>query len=519
MRVVTYARVSTAQQAESGSSLEEQRLALYAACVAHGWEHVEHIEDAGLSGSLLDRPGVERLERLATAKAMDLVLCAKVDRLARKAWIAEHLIDRLAKHGVAVEFTEQSFDASPVGDLTRGLIGHIAQFERALIRGRTMKGKRDKAQSGRWPAGLQMMGYRVVQRWQEQADPQYAGRSGEIETNPETAPLIAELFRRYDAGESAHGAARWLRESGARGPKGGGWTATTIRRLLRCEAYALGKLAFGRQEWRLQDERGKTGGRSFRIQDRAEPEWEWVPCPVLVERGVWERVQTRLNSTAEAQKGRPTSVYPLRGCIYCAKCKTEKGQPRLLYGYRGNSNPTRPGYHKLRYRCISCLRSLDSDRVVKLVWAELDRKLRPELFLAAARTEYAQQQLQTGDVSAEVERLRAELQRVEVKQERLLDLSEDYTAEMLRAQSRKLRQEREALTADLRALEARAAPVVALADLEAQALRLYASFAALAEAARTDPEVQGALFRRIVRVTAYTQGQVAIRLALGDLAA
>lgn len=515
MRVVTYARVSTAQQAEAGSSLEEQRLALVAACVARGWEHVEHIEDAGISGSLLDRPGVERLTLLASTRAMDLVLCAKVDRLARKAWIAEHLIDRLAKHGVAVEFTEQSFDAGPVGDLTRGLIAHIAQFERALIRGRTMKGKREKAQSGRWPAGLQMMGYRVIQRWQEQADPQYAGRSGEIEADPDTAPVITELFRRYDAGESAYGAARWLRESGLRGPKGGTWSTSTVRRLLACEAYATGRLAYGRQEWRLQDERGKGGGRSFRVQDRAEPEWEWVACPVLVERAVWERVQTRLQSAAEASKGRPTSVYPLRGCIYCAKCKTETGQPRLLYGYRGNSNPTRPGYHKLRYRCINCLRSLDSDRVRRLVWADIDEKLKPELFLAGARAAYAQQQLQTGDVRAEVERLRAEVQRVETKQERLLDLSEDYTAEMLRAQSRKLRTERETLAADLRALEARAVPVVALADLEAQALNLHSSFAALAELARDDPEAEGVLFRRIVRVTAYTWGKVGIRLSFG----
>jgi DNA invertase Pin-like site-specific DNA recombinase len=62
-RVVTYRRVSTVEQAESGYSLAQQREALREHCARDGHEIVAEFEDAGHSGTTL-----ARFERLKTAE-------------------------------------------------------------------------------------------------------------------------------------------------------------------------------------------------------------------------------------------------------------------------------------------------------------------------------------------------------------------------------------------------------------------------------------------------------------------
>jgi DNA invertase Pin-like site-specific DNA recombinase len=52
IRVVAYIRVSTEQQAESGSSLEQQRARLEVYCQAFGYQLVAVETDAGLSEKL-----------------------------------------------------------------------------------------------------------------------------------------------------------------------------------------------------------------------------------------------------------------------------------------------------------------------------------------------------------------------------------------------------------------------------------------------------------------------------------
>ncbi|MCX6341674.1 MAG: recombinase family protein, partial [Fimbriimonadales bacterium] len=49
-RVIGYMRVSTSDQVESGLSLESQRQKLEHECARRGWELLEIIEDAGVSG-------------------------------------------------------------------------------------------------------------------------------------------------------------------------------------------------------------------------------------------------------------------------------------------------------------------------------------------------------------------------------------------------------------------------------------------------------------------------------------
>ena len=60
MKATAYIRVSTAQQAEEGVSLEAQQARIAAYCMANGLELVNTFTDAGLSGKRADnRPGLQ----------------------------------------------------------------------------------------------------------------------------------------------------------------------------------------------------------------------------------------------------------------------------------------------------------------------------------------------------------------------------------------------------------------------------------------------------------------------------
>ena len=62
MKVALYARVSTEQQIENYSiPLQKERIKAF--CLSKGWDDVTEYIDAGYSGSHLNRPALEQLQK------------------------------------------------------------------------------------------------------------------------------------------------------------------------------------------------------------------------------------------------------------------------------------------------------------------------------------------------------------------------------------------------------------------------------------------------------------------------
>ena len=83
MRAVGYVRVSTEDQATHGVSLDAQEEKIRAYCVAKDWELVRLIRDEGQSAKNLNRPGMQELLCGCRARAWDVVVVLKLDRLTR----------------------------------------------------------------------------------------------------------------------------------------------------------------------------------------------------------------------------------------------------------------------------------------------------------------------------------------------------------------------------------------------------------------------------------------------------
>jgi len=124
---IGYARVSTEDQ-----KLHLQRDALSAA----GCEKTFEEKVSGTSARLPLRD-----ELLEYARAGDVVVVWKLDRLGRSLRDLVEIVRRLEKHGVELRSLHEAIDTtSAAGKLTFHIFAALAEFEAALVRERTCAG-------------------------------------------------------------------------------------------------------------------------------------------------------------------------------------------------------------------------------------------------------------------------------------------------------------------------------------------------------------------------------------------
>lgn len=139
LRVLGYVRVSTEEQADSGAGLDAQRAAVVAEAERRGWELVDVVEDAGISGKRLDRrPALVEALRSLSAGEADVLLVAKLDRLTRSLVDAAGLIAQSIREGWRLVALDLGLDlTTPQGEMVAHVMASFAQFERRLIGQRT----------------------------------------------------------------------------------------------------------------------------------------------------------------------------------------------------------------------------------------------------------------------------------------------------------------------------------------------------------------------------------------------
>lgn len=137
-RVATYSRVSTAHHGQN-PDVQVQELRRY--CLAREWEITHEIVDHGFSGGSDARPGLKRLLGLVQSRQVDAVVVVKLDRLFRS---LKHLVitlEEVQALGVVFVATKDNVDyTTPAGRLLVQVLGSLAEFEKSLLRERTLMG-------------------------------------------------------------------------------------------------------------------------------------------------------------------------------------------------------------------------------------------------------------------------------------------------------------------------------------------------------------------------------------------
>jgi len=160
MKRIGYARVSTTDQ-----SLNLQRDALRAAGVDAG-----NVFTDTASGSTTSRPGLaECLDYLGRG---DLLVVWKLDRLGRSTRHLIETVECLRDRGVGFMSLSEGMDTTTSGgQLVFTIMAALAQFERDLIRERTVAGlqaARERGRVGGRPRALSEAGMRVARQMRDE---------------------------------------------------------------------------------------------------------------------------------------------------------------------------------------------------------------------------------------------------------------------------------------------------------------------------------------------------------------
>lgn len=162
-RIFGYVRVSTAEQAIAGLSLETQQQQITGYCMIKGWAVAEFFVEAGVSGSvpLADRPEGQRL--LTTLQPGDTVITAKLDRAFRSAADALGTLEQLKEDKIGLHMIDLGGDVTGNGNLVFTILAAVAENERNRIRERVRDAKRHRVAQQLFNGGKRPFGSDIIE--------------------------------------------------------------------------------------------------------------------------------------------------------------------------------------------------------------------------------------------------------------------------------------------------------------------------------------------------------------------
>jgi len=458
-----YARVSSDRQKET-HTIESQLMALTEYAETH--DYLVPAEwcflDDGYTGAIWERPGLEALRDLAATGQIEAALVYCPDRLARKYAYQVLLIEELARCGVEAVFLKAPSTSTPEDQLLVQFQGMIAEYERAQIAERSRRGKRHRAKQGSINVlGGAPYGYRYVRK-SDSAGARYEVIEAE-------AAVVRLVYDAYTVqGLSIGAIARLLNERQIpTRTRTARWERSTVWGMLRNPAYQ-GRACFGKTETRPRQRitrrtRQRPGPVSPNSAEHERPRQEWIEIavPALVSEATFARAQEQLEQNRRHSLRRTIVPTLLQGMLVCECC-----------GYTLYRTATRTTLHKIYYyRCLGSdawrhlpgpvcdNRPVRQDHLDAVVWKELLRLLEDPSLMEEElnRRREAARKCDRGRQREEL--LREEHVKLGKNMDRLLTAYQEglVSLDQLRSRMPELRQQQQAMQAEIQTLETAAA--------------------------------------------------------------
>lgn len=229
-RAVGYVRVSTDRQADAGFGLDVQTDAIRAWAADEGVTVRHWTRDEGRSGAdeAIARPGLAEALGLVHVGRAELLVVARLDRLARRLVLQEQLRAEVIRAGGSLRSTVPVEDlhlredpSDPTGRLVRHILGAIAEYERDVVRLRMEAGKAAKRAAGGYVGGAPPFGWQAI--------------GGQLVPHAAEQETLRRMRRLQRAGHSYRSIAVELNRAGL-GAKRGRWHPLTVAQVLRHSA-------------------------------------------------------------------------------------------------------------------------------------------------------------------------------------------------------------------------------------------------------------------------------------------
>src|SRR6516164_3582289 len=352
-KAALYARVSTDAQQKEGT-IDSQLVELKRQIAVAGQVLAAEYIDDGYTGTLLDRPALNRMRADLKSDRFDRIYFLAADRIAREVEYQRIIVGELLKHGKQITINGKDYEQNPENKLTLTMLGAFAEFERAKIIERTTRGRLHRLRMGEMSSnGHRIFGYHYVKKT--------STSPATLAINEEQAAVVRSIFEMFASGN--FGLVTIVRHlESNRIPTCGGkarWDNDRIKTMLKNETYA-GTRYFNRMT------RVKKGDREGRKLVRGQwlyrdpSEWIAVKVPAIVSRELFDKVQDKLREH-DARYCQPVTHYLLSGLVQCGVCGSG------CSSFRRWQKVVRPSgglsvYHHAAYRCNRRARENNHDR-------------------------------------------------------------------------------------------------------------------------------------------------------------
>jgi site-specific DNA recombinase len=327
-RAVAVLRVSTSKQ---DVSLDVQLDAIRRVAESENAELVNvHVDK--LSGDLYRaREGLQQAIGEVRAGSANLLIVYNLDRLSRKVGLTGQVAAEVERAGGRLLFADGTrYDhETPEDELNIHIRESFSSYEKQVIRRRTINALRKLAENGMQPGRrMHPYGYHVVtNREVARDDP----RRGKYEIIPAEAEIVREIYRRYADGGSLWSIKRWLDGAGISSPGGDPtWDRSTLGRILQNPVYK-GQAVYGRRKRVVDEAREERGLNRVVYAEQPEERWITIPCPALVDEGLWEVCHRRRQENRARLSGNGRRQHLLSGLLRCPQCGVGMGGHKKKY--------------------------------------------------------------------------------------------------------------------------------------------------------------------------------------------
>lgn len=315
---IGYVRVSTAR--EEMISPETQRTAIEVYCARKGYRLLEHVEDLDKTGRNFAREGIQQTIARIERREAAVVVVWKFSRFGRnrKGWALN--LARVEEAGGGLESATEEVDAkTAAGKLSRGILAEFAAFQSDVIGEEWQDAHANRRERGLPHTGFKVFGYIYHRTTSPIRDGiricpegcELGACSTGYVIDPATGAYAAEIYQRYNAGDSVRAIAIWLNSSGITTVRGNDiWNPSAVRNYLH-SGFAVGLI---RQHFpSCPCKTPQTCEYNRWLPGAHKPVFDNAP-------EVWEAFRTNLKRRARYPTRTETPTYPLAGIAVCARC-------------------------------------------------------------------------------------------------------------------------------------------------------------------------------------------------------
>ena len=298
MKAVIYARYSSGNQREE--SIEGQLRECTAYCQKNEITIVRTYIDRALSAKTDNRPDFQRMIKNSAKGLFDVVPVWKLDRFVRNRYDSARYKAQLKKYGAKVLSATENISEGPEGIILESLLEGMAEYYSAELAEKVIRGHTENALKCKYNGGTPTFGYTT------DSDRHY-------QIGPRTAPVVLEMFTRYDNGATMKEIRDYLNDTGIKTVRGKAIDLNFVAAILHNRKF-LGE---------------------YKYREIVIPNG----IPVIVPQDLFDRVQNKLAKNKKAPaRHKAEDDYLLTTKLFCGTCGA------MMVGESGTSSTNRK-YH------------------------------------------------------------------------------------------------------------------------------------------------------------------------------